>query len=64
MTLLDFKQRFEAYGENPSGASLDEVDPVLAMYHERLARHIREALGNTALESLLNEFPLPAGTEP
>ncbi|HZL46906.1 MAG TPA: YihY/virulence factor BrkB family protein [Opitutaceae bacterium] len=60
MTLLEFKQRFEAYGENPSGAALDEVDPVLRMYHERLACHVREALGTTPLDGLLDELPAPA----
>jgi membrane protein len=57
MTLLEFKQRFEAHGENPSGESLDEVDPVLRMYHERLARHMREAFGNTTLDAVLDEQP-------
>jgi membrane protein len=60
MTLIEFKQRFESFGENPSGESLDEVDPVLRMYHERLARHVREALGTTTLETVLDELPLAA----
>jgi len=29
MTLLDFKHRFEAFGEDSGGEILDEVDPVL-----------------------------------
>ena len=60
MTLLDFKQRFETFGVNPSGATLDDVDPVLRMYHERLARHVREALGTTPLEAVLDELPVAA----
>jgi hypothetical protein len=64
MTLLEFKQQFEAYGENPSGQPLDEVDPVLRMYHERLARHVREALGTTSLDAVLDELPVSAGVEP
>ena len=60
MTLIEFKQRFEAHGENPSGDTLDEVDPVLRHYHEQLTRHVREALGTTPLDSMLDELPLPA----
>jgi len=58
MTLLEFKQRFEAHGENPSGETLDEVDPVLRMYHERLVRQMREALGTTPLDTVLDELPV------
>jgi membrane protein len=64
ITLLDFKQRFEAFGENSSRESLDEVDPVLRMYHEQLARHVREALGTTPLETVLEELPAPAAAKP
>jgi membrane protein len=63
MTLLEFKQRFEAYGDNPSGETLDEVDPVLRMYHERMTLHVREALGTTPLDAILDELPVPAGAE-
>ena len=60
MTLIEFKQRFEAHGENPSGETLDEVDPVLLMYHEQLSRHVREALGTASLDTVLDEFPVTA----
>jgi membrane protein len=63
MTLLDFKHRFEAFGEDSGGEILDEVDPVLRMYHERLARHVSEALGNAPLETILDELPAGAGEE-
>jgi len=61
MTLLDFKLKFEAFGENSSREILEEVDPVLWMYHERLARHVREALGSAPLEAVLDELPVTAG---
>jgi membrane protein len=57
MTLLDFKLQFEAFGDNSNGEILDEVDPVLRMYHERLVRHVREALGSATLETVLAEPP-------
>jgi hypothetical protein len=57
MTLLDFKLQFEAFGDNSNGEILDEVDPVLRMYHERLVRHVREALGSATLETVLAELP-------
>jgi hypothetical protein len=34
------------------------------MYHERLARHVREALGTTSLDAVLDELPVSAGVEP
>ena len=61
MTLLEFKQQFESYGENPSGRTLDEVDPVLRMYHERLAQHVSAALGTTPLDTVLDELPVAVG---
>ena len=61
MTLLEFKQRFDTFGESPGGKSLDEVDPVLRMYHDRLERQVREALGTVSLEAVLEEFPIPPG---
>jgi membrane protein len=60
MTLIQFKQQFEAHGENPSGESLDEVDPVLRMYHERVERYVRDALGTASLETVLDDLPVPA----
>ncbi len=63
MTLLEFKRQFEAFGENTSRETLDEVDPVLRMYHEQIARHMREALGTTPLETVLEELPVAGVTE-
>jgi membrane protein len=59
MSLLEFKQLFDRYGENPSGEALDTVDPVLRLYHERLARQDSEALGTATLDTLLDELPAP-----
>jgi membrane protein len=63
MTLLEFRQQFESFGENSSRETLDEVDPVLRMYHELIARHVREALGTTSLETVLEELPAAGVTE-
>ena len=62
ITLGEFKQLFDRYGENPGGEALDSVDPVLRLYRERLARQEAEALGAATLDSLLDE--LPAATRP
>lgn len=59
ITLAQFKQAFEGYGETPGGDTLAAADPVLQLYHERLARHLQEALGGQTLEDLLGEFPAP-----
>jgi membrane protein len=69
LTLADFRRLFEEYGESPSGALLDNVDPVLAHYHERLAGSLPPALADRTLEELIDEmqpsrtyapFPTPA----
>jgi membrane protein len=64
ITLLEFKQRFDAFGGNAGGETLDEVDPVLRTYHDRLARHVREALGSTTLEAVLDELPVAGVAQP
>ncbi|HKB57348.1 MAG TPA: hypothetical protein VKC51_07140, partial [Lacunisphaera sp.] len=56
MTLLDFRTQFENYGEAPSGALLNNVDPVLAHYHQRLAACLPAALGDKTLDQLIDEL--------
>ncbi|MDQ5980996.1 MAG: rane protein [Verrucomicrobiota bacterium] len=69
ITLSDFREKFENYGEAPSGGLLDHVDPVLAHYHAKLATGIPAALGDKTLDDLIAEqepsksyapFPTPA----
>lgn len=57
ITLAEFRQFFEDYGESPSGRLLDSVDPVLAHYHDRLAASQTQALGQPTLDQLLDEYP-------
>jgi membrane protein len=61
ITLAEFKQVFEDFGENPSPEALDAADPVLQLYHDRLARHLPEALGLQTLDDLLAEHPASRG---
>ncbi|HVZ63457.1 MAG TPA: YhjD/YihY/BrkB family envelope integrity protein [Lacunisphaera sp.] len=56
ITLADFRRMFENYGEAPSGGLLDNVDPVLAHYHERLEASIPQALGERTLDELVDQF--------
>ncbi|MEI6108289.1 MAG: YihY/virulence factor BrkB family protein, partial [Opitutae bacterium] len=56
ITLHDFRQMFENYGEAPSGGLLDNVDPVLALYHDRLAACLPAALGDKTLEQLIGDL--------
>ncbi|MSU45926.1 MAG: YihY/virulence factor BrkB family protein [Lacunisphaera sp.] len=64
-TLLDFRSQFENNGESPSGALLDNVDPVLTHYHQRLTACLHAALGDKSLDELepsrtYAPFPLKA----
>jgi len=56
ISLVDFRQMFENYGEAPSGGLLDNVDPVLAHYHERLNASLPQALGDRTLDELIDEL--------
>lgn len=55
ISLMEFRQLFENYGESPSGGLLDNVDPVLALYHERLSGCLPQALGDKTLDQLIDE---------
>ncbi len=57
ITLAQFRQFFEDYGEAPSGGLLDNVDPLLAYYHDHLRASQTQALGQQTLDQLLGEFP-------
>ena len=68
ITLVDFHHLFENYGEAPSGALPDNVDPVLALYHDRLAACLPVAFGDKTLDQWIEELqpsrtyaPFPAG---
>ena len=56
ITLLDFRQMFENYGESPTGGLLDNVDPVLALYHDRLTASLPAALGGKTLDQLIDDL--------
>ncbi|MDI1320720.1 MAG: YihY/virulence factor BrkB family protein [bacterium] len=70
ITLDEFRREFENYGEAPTAGLLDVVDPVLAYYHERLAKVLPGALADKTLDQLIEElapsdtyapFPVKAG---
>lgn len=56
ITLLQFQQMFAHYGESPSGEMLDSVDPLLAHYHDQVARGLASSLGERSLDELLDSF--------
>ena len=56
ITLREYRREFELYGESPSGELLDNIDPVLALYHERLAQALPAAFGDKTLDQLIGEL--------
>jgi membrane protein len=56
ITLLQFQQMFAHYGESPSGEMLDSVDPILAHYHDKVARALATSLGEQTLDELMESF--------
>lgn len=61
ITLEEFRREFENYGEAPTAGLLDNVDPVLAFYHERLGQALPAALSGKNLDQLIDELA-PSGT--
>jgi len=61
ITLEEFRREFENYGEAPTAGLLDHVDPVLALYHKRLAENLPAILGGQTLDQLIAELP-PSAT--
>ncbi|MDD3180161.1 MAG: YihY/virulence factor BrkB family protein [Opitutaceae bacterium] len=59
ISLVQFKQLFENYGESPSGEILSSVDPILQRYQDNLAAHLPQSLGEKSLDELIDELPLP-----
>ncbi|HWA27271.1 MAG TPA: YihY/virulence factor BrkB family protein [Lacunisphaera sp.] len=53
ITLEEFRREFENYGEAPTSGLLDHVDPVLALYHKRLADTLPGILGGENLDQLI-----------
>jgi membrane protein len=65
ITLAQFRRLFENYGEAPSGAMLDDVDPILAGYNVRMNALLNEAFGGQSLEQLIEQnAPPPAPRAP
>lgn len=53
VTLAEFKNLMEGFGNGPSRASLDALDPVVRQFHARLERATAEALGTDTLETVI-----------
>jgi membrane protein len=62
VTLADFKHRLEHHGEDPSGATLDSLDPLIRRYHDTLRALDRHPLFQTTLDTLIAPPP-PATPE-
>lgn len=56
ITLDEFRREFENYGEAPTAGLLENVDPILAHYHEKLAKVLPTALGAQTLDDLIEKF--------
>jgi membrane protein len=64
VTLQDFKHLFEHHGDSPSGELLDNIDPLLAHYHQKLAAALPQILGQKTIDELLDELPLSESRVP
>jgi len=64
ITLGEFKHRFENHGENPTGDSLAQLDPVLARYHETAKDLEQQVFFTQTLDQLFTELPFEESKPP
>ena len=56
ITLDEFRREFENYGEAPTAGLLENVDPILSHYHEKLAKVLPAAFGTKTLDDLIDDL--------
>jgi hypothetical protein len=59
---MDFKTLDDNFGEDPVGASLDGIDPLVARYGAGLDRLGEQEFFQTPLETLFQKYPFDAPT--
>lgn len=64
ITLQDFKQAFEGYGEDPAGDTLESIDPLIRSYRERMAALGGDGFFIRPLDQLLADFPFDESRPP
>jgi membrane protein len=64
LTLLDFKMLDDNFGENPIGASLERIDPLLAQYDAALNRVTEQEFFQKTVEQLFDEHPFDESRPP
>lgn len=57
ITLRDFKQLEDGFGENPVVSGLEQIDPVLFQYAQAIDRMTSAEFFHKTIEGLLAEFP-------
>ncbi|HTB81086.1 MAG TPA: YihY/virulence factor BrkB family protein [Opitutaceae bacterium] len=57
LTLQDFKQAFDNYGDDPTGDALEGLDPLAMAYREHMAVLGRDGFFTKPLDRLLADFP-------
>lgn len=58
ISVFEFKELFEEFGEGPTQDILDTLDPIVREFHRRLAETTREALGGDTFEKLIERLPV------
>ncbi len=64
ITLYDFKTLDENFGEDPIGASLERIDPLLSLYETALNKLSENEFFQKTVEELFNEHPFDESRPP
>ncbi len=64
ITLSDFKNLDDDFGEDPTGPALTEIDPIVARYNLEAAALTRAEFFQKSIETLFTEFPIAESRPP
>jgi len=60
LTLAEFKRLDDSYGDDPTGDTLSQLDPLLSHYDTQLEAGMKADFFNTPLNEILKAYPLPS----
>jgi membrane protein len=64
ITLSDFKNLDDDFGEDPTGPALTNIDPIVARYNQQAAALTQTEFFQKNVEALFREFPIDESRPP
>jgi membrane protein len=64
ITLFEFKRLFENYGDDPAGDTIEQLDPLVKLYRERLDARTGNDFFTKTVDQLFGEMPFDESRPP